>query len=51
MKDKQLRLNVKCTYWRMMAHLLTDDLDTKVRPAMQYIADVETALATAIRHT
>jgi len=36
MKDEQLRLDVKCTYWWMVAHLLTDDSDTKVRPAISF---------------
>jgi len=33
MKDKQVGLDVKCTYWWMMAHLLTDDSHAKVWPA------------------
>jgi len=37
MKDKQLGLDVKSTYWWVMAYLLTDDSDTKIWPATETV--------------
>ena len=40
MKDEHIRLDVKCTYWRMMADLLADYFYAKVWPATEISSSI-----------